>query len=82
MKIHFVGIGGIGVSALAGYYFEKKNEITGSDLFLSETAVDLKKQGVKIFSNHRAENVNKETDLLIYSPAVKKIILKLREPEL
>ena len=72
MKIHFVGISGIGISALAGYYLEKGNEITGSDLSLSETANELKKRGVKIFLGHKSSNLKKETDFLVYSSAVKK----------
>jgi len=55
MKIHFIGIKGIGVSALAGYYSAKGHKITGSDLVLGP---------------HRANNVPKDADLVIHSPAV------------
>jgi len=71
MKIHFVGIGGIGVSALARYYLEKGHEISGSDLVSSEITACLKEKGVKLFiGKHKIENLAKDTDLLIYSPAV------------
>ncbi len=71
LKIHFIGIGGIGVSALAKYYLEKGHKISGSDLVSSEITEALKKKGVKIkIGSHRAENVSKNTDLVIYSPAV------------
>lgn len=56
MKIHFIGIKGIGVSALAGYYLAKGHKITGSDVILGP---------------HRAKNVPKDADLVIYSPAIK-----------
>lgn len=56
MKIHFIGIKGIGVSALAGYYLAKGHKITGSDVILEP---------------HRAKNVPKDADLVIYSPAIK-----------
>lgn len=71
MKIHFIGIGGIGVSALAQYYLAKRHKITGSDLFESEITEKLKKQGIKIKTGpHRRENIPKGTNLVIYSPAV------------
>jgi len=70
-KIHFVGIGGIGVSALAKYYLEKGHKISGSDLFASEITKSLKKRGAKIFiGKHKVKNLSKNIDLVIYSPAV------------
>ena len=42
MKIHFIGIGGIGVSALARYYLSKGHKISGSDLVSSEITEALK----------------------------------------
>ncbi len=71
MNIHFVGISGIGISALAGYYFEKGHKVTGSCLSLSETASKLKKRGVKIFLGHKAENLSLQTDMLVHTAAVK-----------
>jgi UDP-N-acetylmuramate--alanine ligase len=71
MKIHFIGIGGIGVSALARYYLEKSYEISGSDLVSSEITDALKKSGAKIFiGHHLARTVSADIDLVIYSPAV------------
>ncbi len=55
MKIHFIGIKGIGVSALAGYYLAKGHKVSGSDV---------------VFGPHRAKNLPKDTDLVIHSPAV------------
>ena len=73
MRIHFIGIGGIGVSALAKYYLKKGNLITGSDLFSSEITNSLKKQGGKIFiGKHKAKNLSLKTNLVVYSPAVSK----------
>lgn len=71
MNIHFIGIGGIGVSALAQYYFEKKHKVSGSDLVNSEIIQELKKKGIKIFiGKHKKENLLTDTNLVIYSPAV------------
>ncbi len=49
MKVHFIGIGGIGMSALAQYYLAKGFEVSGSDLESSEIIKLLKKKGAKIF---------------------------------
>lgn len=72
MKIHFIGIGGIGVSALAQYYLSKGNEVSGSDLASSEITDFLKKIGVKVYigANFK-KNVPSDADLVIFSPAVK-----------
>ena len=71
-SIHFIGIGGIGVSALAQYYLEKGYKISGSDLASSEITDNLKKkEGVNIFlGKHLAKNLPKDTDLVIHSLAV------------
>ena len=73
LKIHFIGIGGIGVSALAQYYLAKGHKVSGSDLVSSEITQALKKRGVKIFiGKHQKNNLPKSVDLVIYSPAVQK----------
>jgi len=70
MRIHFIGIGGIGVSALAKYYYSKGAEITGSDLTSSEITQYFTDKGVKINIGHKSEVVNDKIELVIYSPAI------------
>ncbi len=71
MKVHFIGIGGIGVSALARYYLKTGHNISGSDLASSETTKFLEKLGAKILIGyHKPSNLPKDTDEVIYSPAV------------
>lgn len=71
MKIHLIGIGGIGVSALAQYYLSKGHKVTGSDLVFSEITELLESKGVKIsFGPHKAESISKDVETVIYSPAV------------
>lgn len=71
MKIHFIGIGGIGISALANYYLAKGAEVFGSDVASSSITGDLVKKGAKIaIGPNTAENI-KDFDLVIHSPAVK-----------
>ncbi len=72
MNIHFIGIGGIGVSALAQHYLFKGNQVSGSDLVSSEITDKLKKEGVKIATGkHKANNLPQDTEIIIYSPAVR-----------
>jgi UDP-N-acetylmuramate--alanine ligase len=70
MLIHFIGIGGIGVSSLSRYYLSKGHEVSGSDLDTSEIIESLKKAGAKItIGPHQAKNLAKGTDKVIYSVA-------------
>lgn len=71
IKVHFVGIGGIGISALAQYYLEKGYKISGSDLSKSEITDLLKSKGAKIFIGNSPKNISNGLDLVVYSPAVK-----------
>ena len=69
-KIHFIGIGGIGVSAMARYYINQGWQVSGSDIKSSEITDDLKKLGVKIEIG--AANLSEiMPDMVVYSPAVK-----------
>lgn len=70
MLIHFIGIGGIGVSSLSRYYLSKGHEVSGSDLETSEIIESLKKAGAKItIGPHQAKNLAEGTDKVIYSVA-------------
>ncbi len=69
-NIHFIGIGGIGMSALAQYFLSQKNRVSGSDIKRSEITDFLKKKGITIRIGHKESNLRKKTDLVIYSNAV------------
>ena len=69
-KIHFIGIGGIGVSAIARMMLAHGKTVTGSDLNSSETTEELEKLGAKVYLGHNKKNLESETDLVIYSPAI------------
>ena len=83
MRIHFIGIGGIGVSALAKYYLAKGHKVTGSDLVASEITDSLKKLGAKIsIGPHSSMCLRfylKQPDLVIYSPAIPSSNPELKE---
>ena len=67
--IHCIGIGGIGVSALAKILVSRGYTVTGSDMKESEMTDELEKLGIKVYVGHRAENVE-GADLIIYSAAI------------
>jgi UDP-N-acetylmuramate--alanine ligase len=72
MKIHFIGIGGIGISALAKYYLYRGEDISGSDLVYPRDVFSKEElDKIKFFLGHRKNNLSKKTDLVIYSLAVK-----------
>jgi UDP-N-acetylmuramate--alanine ligase len=68
-KIHFVGIGGIGMSGIAEILINKGFQVSGSDLHLTEVTKRLEELGAKIYEGHSPENV-KDADVLVYSSAV------------
>ncbi len=68
-KLHFVGIGGIGMSGMAEILLKRGYEISGSDSSLSENTDRLKKLGAAIYLGHVAENVQ-DVDVVVYTSAV------------
>src|SRR4030043_220327 len=70
-KIHIIGIGGIGISAVAKLLLNQDKIVTGSDLNDSDIIGTLKNFGAKIkIGPHKAENVTKDINLVIYTDAV------------
>lgn len=68
--IHIIGIGGIGVSAVAKLLFHEGKEVSGSDIAGGESAEECKELGMFVMMGHHAENIPPECDLVIYSDAV------------
>jgi len=69
-KAHFVGIGGIGVSAIARLLLLQGKSVTGSDRASSPVTAMLKKLGAKINFGHNENNLEDDTDTVIYTIAV------------
>ena len=67
--VHFVGIGGAGISAIARVLMEQGAVVSGSDLVLSRVAEALARDGASVFAGHRAENV-RDAELVVVSSAV------------
>lgn len=68
-KIHCIGIGGIGLSAVAEIFLSRGFEVSGSDMRESDITEKLMAAGAKIFLGHRAKNVE-NVDLVVYTVAV------------
>ena len=69
--IHFIGIGGIGMSGLSLIMNGKGFKTQGSDLSLNKNIERLKKEKIKIFIGHKKQNLNKAT-IVVVSSAIKK----------
>lgn len=70
-RFHFVGIGGVGMRALAKIMIDKGYMISGSDNVYSSELENLRKLGVEIFVGHNPQNI-KNADVLIVSTAISK----------
>jgi len=68
--LHFVGIGGIGMSGIAEILMDQGFKITGSDRAASDNTDRLKELGAHIFIGHAAENLEADVDVVVYSSAV------------
>ena len=76
-KIHFIGIGGIGMSSLA-FFLTKKYHLSGSDIGSGPIINKLRKSGVNINIGHSAKNINNQ-DLVVYSSAINESNVELVE---
>ena len=72
-RIHFIGIGGIGVSALAKYYLKKGWQVSGSDLVKSEITSQMKDLGARVhIGKPKASLITTRIEKVVFSPAVLK----------
>lgn len=69
-KVHFVGIGGIGMSGIAEVLLNLGFQVSGSDVKRSQRTVRLEGMGAKIYYGHKAENL-KDADVVVTSSAVR-----------
>ena len=71
IKIHFIGISGIGMSGIAELMKDKGYQIQGSDITINDNTKRLKKKGIKFFLGHSKKNI-KFADAVVFSSAIKK----------
>ena len=67
MNIHFIGIGGHGMSSLAEHYLRLGYTITGSDRAKTDITMQLETLGITIFYEHKSTNIPMNTVLVVYS---------------
>ncbi len=70
VHIHFIGIGGISMSALARLLKSRSFLISGSDWHESDLTNKLEAEGIRVHIGQRAENITDDTDLIVYTAAV------------
>ncbi len=78
--VHFIGIGGYGMSAIAKVMLEMGYRISGSDLAQQELTEKLKAKGAQVFIGHEARNVS-GADLVVYSTALAKDNVEMQAAE-
>lgn len=78
--VHFIGIGGYGMSAIAKVMLEMGFKVSGSDLAQQELTEKLKAKGAHVFIGHEAQNIQ-DADLVVYSTALSKDNVEMVEAE-
>src|ERR1700730_10359011 len=78
--VHFIGIGGYDMSAIAKVMLEMGYRISGSDLAQQELTEKLKAKGAQVFHGHEAQNVS-GADLVVYSTALAKDNVEMQAAE-
>lgn len=68
-NVHFIGIGGIGMSGIAEILLSQGFNITGSDLNKTDVTDRLESLGIKIYEGHSSDNLT-DADVVVYSSAV------------
>ncbi len=73
-NIYFIGIGGIGMSAIARYYHQKGLKVTGYDKTPSELTLALESEGIEVHYEDNTDYIPKDVEntLVVYTPAIPK----------
>lgn len=68
--IHFIGIGGIGMSSIASILLARGFNVSGSDIRPNRLTQDISRRGGRIFFGHSPLNLREETGLVVYSTSI------------
>lgn len=71
-KIHFIGIGGIGMSGLARILLSQGKQVSGSDLKMSPLLEELAKAGAQVYDHHDPSHLPQDTEFVAVSTAISK----------
>lgn len=69
LKVHFIGIGGIGMSGIAEVLINLGYSVSGSDLNDSDNVKKLRDKGAEVFIGHKKENID-QVQVVVYSSAI------------
>ena len=69
-KVHFIGIGGISMSAIALILLKNGFTVSGSDISENENVKELEEKGIKVYIGHKKENIQADLDIVVYSKAI------------
>ncbi len=69
-RLYFIGIGGIGMSAIARYFHSKGVNVSGYDKTSTELTRQLEAEGINIHYNEDITQIPKQVDLVVYTPAI------------
>ncbi len=69
-KVHFIGIGGVGISAIARLMYVSGKTVTGSDKSISHITDQLSTLGIEIFIGQDEKNIKTDVDLVIHTIAI------------
>ncbi len=69
-RIHFIGIGGIGMSALVRFFLHEKKQVSGSDRAPSAITEALAAEGARVFTEQSAANISKDIQMVVYTEAM------------
>ncbi|QNA43728.1 UDP-N-acetylmuramate--L-alanine ligase [Lacibacter sediminis] len=70
--VYFVGIGGIGMSAIARFFHENGVKVSGYDKTVTALTSQLEAEGISIYYNEDVERIPKDVQLVVYTPAIPK----------
>ena len=71
-KVYFVGIGGIGMSAIARFFNEKGVKVSGYDKTVTPLTSQLEAEGIEVHYKEDVERIPKDVQLVVYTPAIPK----------
>jgi UDP-N-acetylmuramate--alanine ligase len=71
-SVYFIGIGGIGMSAIARFFNEKGVKVSGYDKTVTPLTSQLEAEGIKVHYKEDVDSIPKEVQLVVYTPAIPK----------
>lgn len=68
--VYFIGIGGIGMSAIARYFHSKGVAVSGYDKTSTDLTIELEAAGITVYYNEDVDRIPKDAELVVYTPAI------------